>query len=368
MERTLFGTDGIRGEAGTEPMTPEMAVRLGRAIAYWFGAGQGRRPRILIGKDTRLSGYIFETALTGGICAAGGDVLLVGPMPTPGIAFLTQDMRADAGVVISASHNPFQDNGIKLFGPAGFKLPDETEAKIEALVREPGELDRWRPAPEALGKAFRIDDAAGRYVLACKRTFPRELRLDGLKIALDCANGAAYGVSPLVFRELGAEVFDYGVEPNGKNINEKCGSLHPEFIAKKVREHGADVGVALDGDGDRAIFVDEKGAVVDGDQVMAVCARQMLAEGRLAKKTLVATVMSNLALDKWMEKLGGKLERTPVGDRYVLEAMQKGGYSLGGEQSGHVIFLDHSTTGDGTVCALQVLAVMKRTGKPLSAL
>ncbi len=368
MQRRLFGTDGIRGVANQEPMTVELGVRLGRAVAYLFRNGSGRRPQFLIGKDTRLSGYIFENALSAGICSMGADVLLVGPMPTPGIAFLTQDMRADAGVVISASHNPYQDNGIKIFGPEGYKLPDQTEAQLEQLVLEGGEVDRWRPSSDALGKAHRIGDADGRYVLFCKQTFPKELDLDGVRIVLDCANGASYRVSPLVFRELGAEVFPIGTEPNGTNINEGCGSLHPGRMAAEVRGRKAQIGIALDGDADRAVFVDERGEIVDGDRILAILARQLLAEGKLAGKTLVATVMSNLSLDRFMKEQGGSLVRAPVGDRYVLEAMQQGGYNLGGEQSGHVIFLDHTTTGDGTICALQLLAVMKRSGKTLGQL
>lgn len=367
--RELFGTDGIRGVAGVEPMTAEMAVRLGRAVAVHFQNGSGHRPRILIGKDTRLSGYVLENSLVAGICSMGADVLLVGPMPTPGIAFLTHDMRADAGVVISASHNPFQDNGIKIFGPDGYKLPDETELELERHVFEADAFaERYRPEPGALGKAFRIEDARGRYVLSCKRTFPDDLDLEGVKIVLDCAHGAAYAVSPLVFRELGATVEACGVEPNGTNINDGVGSLHPEVVAGRVREIGAAIGIALDGDADRAIFVDERGEIVDGDKVMAICARHLIEEKRLKDNTLVATVMSNIALEKLMESLGGKLVRTQVGDRYVVEQMRAGGYALGGEQSGHVIFLDHATTGDGTVCALQLLAVMRKSGLKLSEL
>lgn len=368
VSRKLFGTDGIRGTANREPMTAELALRLGRAVAAVFRGRNGRRPEILIGKDTRLSGYLFENALAAGICSMGADVLLVGPIPTPGIAFLTQDMRCDAGIVISASHNPYDDNGIKIFGPQGFKLPDETEAKLEELVLNPQRLDALQPHGDKLGRAYRIEDARGRYVLSCKHTFPKSMDLDGVRVVLDCANGAGYAVSPRVFTELGAEVFAYGIKPNGLNINDNCGSVHPEQVAAQVREHRADIGIALDGDGDRTILVDETGAIVDGDKVMAICARHFLEEGMLAEKTLVATVMSNVALERFMSAQGGRLVRTPVGDRYVTEAMRQGGYNLGGEQSGHVIFLDHSTTGDGTVCALQVLAVMKSTGQPLSAL
>lgn len=364
MTRKLFGTDGVRGVANVYPMTTEIAMQLGRAAAHVFKEGE-RRHRLVIGKDTRLSGYMIENALVAGICSMGVDVLLVGPLPTPGISFITASMRADAGVVISASHNPYQDNGIKFFCRDGFKLPDELELRIESLLNN-GELDTLRPIADEVGKAFRIDDAVGRYIVFLKNTFPRDLDLQGLKIVLDCAHGAAYKVAPAVLTELGAEVIPLGVKPDGKNINAGCGSLHPEIMAAAVREQGADLGMALDGDADRVIFVDEKGDLVDGDHIMAICATHMLAEGTLKKQTLVATVMSNMGLDIALRKAGGRLVRTDVGDRYVVEAMRQGGYNLGGEQSGHMIFLEHNTTGDGILSALQLLAILQRSGQPLS--
>ena len=366
MEKKLFGTDGVRGVANIEPMTTEMAMNLGRAAAYVFKNGK-RRHRLVIGKDTRLSGYMIENALVAGICSLGVDVLIVGPLPTPGIAFITSSMRADAGVVISASHNPYQDNGIKFFSKDGFKLPDELELKIEDLILN-NRLDELRPIADEVGKAYRIEDAVGRYVVFLKNTFPRDLDLQGLRIVLDCANGAAYKVAPAVLEELGAEVIAIGIKPNGTNINDGCGSLHPEVMAEKVREYRADLGMALDGDADRVIFVDERGNEVDGDHIMAICGTELLKTGQLKKNTLVATVMSNMGLDIAMKKAGGKVVRTGVGDRYVVEEMVKGGYNLGGEQSGHMIFLDHNTTGDGILSALQVLAVIQRTGKRLSEL
>lgn len=356
----------MRGVANVYPMTTEIAMQLGRATGHIFKEGD-RRHRVVIGKDTRLSGYMLETALVSGICSMGVDVLLVGPLPTPGISFLTASMRADAGVVISASHNPYQDNGIKIFCRNGFKLPDEVEMRIEELIAS-HEIDALRPIADEVGKAFRVDDAVGRYIVFLKNTFPRDLDLLGLKIVLDCANGAAYKVAPAVFEELGAEVIALGVEPDGKNINAGCGSLHPEVMAAAVREHGADLGIALDGDADRVIFVDETGKEVDGDHIMAICATNMLAKGTLNKQTLVATVMSNMGLEIAMKRAGGNLLRTAVGDRYVVEEMRRGGYNLGGEQSGHMIFLDHNTTGDGVLSALQVLEVVQRSGKPLSEL
>jgi len=363
----LFGTDGVRGTANVHPMTAEMALLLGRAIAAVFPRRAKDRRRIIIGKDTRLSGYMFEDALAAGICSMGGDVIQVGPMPTPGMAFLTADMRCDAGVMISASHNPYQDNGIKFFSRDGFKLPDEVEDRIEALIGS-GELDSVRAAPDEIGQAKRIDDAEGRYVVFLKKTFPMDLTLDGLRVVLDCANGAAYKVGPLVLEELGAEVFKIGVEPNGRNINDGCGSLFPEKTAAKVRELRADVGIALDGDADRCVLVCEKGEVVDGDALLALAAKHMIERGALRGGSVVATVMSNLGLEKLLERYGVGLVRTQVGDRYVVEAMRNGGFNLGGEQSGHVIFLDHNTTGDGLVTALQALAVMKRRERPLSEL
>jgi len=365
--KKLFGTDGVRGVANVYPMTCEMAMQLGRAAAYIFKSAGKRRHRIVIGKDTRLSGYMLENALVAGICSMGVDVLVVGPLPTPGIANITSSMRADAGVVISASHNAFQDNGIKFFSADGFKLPDEIELKIENLI-ETNHIDSLRPTATEVGKAFRIDDAAGRYIVFLKNTFPQEMDLSGLKIVLDCANGAAYKVAPAVFEELGAEVIALGVKPNGTNINAGCGSLHPEVISAVVKEHQADIGIALDGDADRVIVCDEFGNEVDGDHIMAICATDMLRRNILKKKTLVATVMSNMGLDIAVRKAGGTVIKTAVGDRYVVEEMRKEGYNLGGEQSGHMIFLDHSTTGDGILSALQLLAVMRRAGKPLSEL
>ncbi|GAB4300670.1 MAG: phosphoglucosamine mutase [Desulfuromonadia bacterium] len=364
--KKLFGTDGVRGVANIEPMTVETAVQLGRAAAYLFKDGT-KRHRIVIGKDTRLSGYMLESALVAGICSMGVDVLQVGPLPTPGIAYITSSMRADAGVVISASHNPFQDNGIKFFFGDGFKLPDEMEIKIEKLL-ESGKIDRLRPTAKEVGKAFRIDDAVGRYVVFLKSTFPRDIDLSGVRLVLDCANGAAYRVAPAVFEELGAEVIVTGNRPNGTNINAGCGSLHPEVMCEMVKEHQADVGIALDGDADRVIFSDEFGNVVDGDQIMAICALDMLKQRRLKKNTLVATVMSNMGLDIALRQQGGKVIKTAVGDRYVVEEMRRGGYNLGGEQSGHMIFLDHITTGDGVLSALQLLSVMVRKGRTLSEL
>ncbi len=367
MEKKLFGTDGVRGIANIEPMTTEMAMQLGRAAAYVFKNGGERRHRLVIGKDTRLSGYMIENALVAGICSMGVDVLLVGPLPTPGIAFITASMRADAGVVISASHNPYQDNGIKFFSNDGFKLPDELELRIEDLILN-NRLDELRPIADEVGKAYRVDDAVGRYVVYLKGTYPRDLDLLGLRIVLDCAHGAGYKVAPAVLEELGAEVITIGASPDGTNINDGCGSLHPEVMAEKVREYRADLGIALDGDADRVIFVDEKGNKVDGDHVMAICGTEMLKAGKLNKDTLVATVMSNMGLEVAMKKAGGKVVRTAVGDRYVVEEMRRGGYNLGGEQSGHMIFLDHITTGDGILSALQVLAIIKRSGKRLSEL
>ncbi len=364
--KKLFGTDGVRGVANVYPMTTEMAMQIGRAAAYIFKDGN-RRHRLVIGKDTRLSGYMIENALVAGICSMGVDVLQVGPLPTPGIAYITSSMRADAGVVISASHNPFQDNGIKFFFKDGFKLPDEMELKIEELIFSK-KIDSLRPIATEVGKAYRIEDAVGRYVVFLKSTFPKELDLTGMRIVLDCANGAAYKVAPAVLSELGAEVIPIGVKPNGTNINAGCGSLHPEIMSEAVKEHRADLGIALDGDADRVIFVDEFGNSVDGDQIMAICATELIRQKRLRKNTLVATVMSNMGLDIAMRKAGGKVIKTAVGDRYVVEEMVKGGYNLGGEQSGHMIFLDHNTTGDGMLSALQLLAIIRRQGKTLSEL
>jgi len=368
--RKLFGTDGVRGVANTYPITTEIAMQLGRAIAFLVKKnvpGEDHDPRIVIGKDTRLSGYMIENALASGICSMGVNVLLVGPLPTPGIAFITTSMRADAGVVISASHNPFQDNGIKIFTRDGFKLPDAEEAIIEDLIFSK-KMDSLRPVAEEVGKAARIDDAKGRYIVFLKNTFPKRFTLDGIHIVLDCAHGATYGVAPHVFEELGAKVTSIGVKPDGKNINHDCGALHPEVMAELVRREGADLGIALDGDGDRLIVADEKGNIVDGDQIMAICAAEMLERQKLAQNTLVATVMSNIGLDLAMQRLGGKLIRTQVGDRYVVEEMLRNEYNFGGEQSGHLIFLKHNTTGDGILGALQLLISMKKTDRPLSEL
>jgi phosphoglucosamine mutase len=366
MARKLFGTDGVRGVANTPPMTPDLVTRLGMAVAARLRQ-HNRHTRIVIGKDTRLSGYMFETALASGITSMGADVWLTGPLPTPGIAFITSSMRCDAGIVISASHNPYQDNGIKIFARDGFKLPDEVEAEIEGMIESPG-LEGQRARPDDIGYNRRIEDARGRYVVYCKATFPAELTLDGLKIVVDGAHGAGYRVGPSVFEELGAKVFAIHTNPNGKNINADCGALHPETMAHAVREHEAHVGIALDGDADRLVLCDEKGEVIDGDAVMALCATRMLAEGRLNQNTLVTTVMSNLGLERAVKGAGGRVVRTQVGDRYVVEEMRKNGYNLGGEQSGHLVFLDHATTGDGIVAALRVLAVMVREQKPLSEL
>jgi phosphoglucosamine mutase len=368
MSKKLFGTDGVRGVANIHPMTTEIVMQLGRAAAYIFkDKDEKRRHRIVIGKDTRLSGYMIENALVAGICSMGVDVLLVGPLPTPGIAFITSSMRADAGVVISASHNLYQDNGIKFFDRTGFKLPDETELKIEDLIFSK-KIDSLRPVASEVGKAFRIDDAKGRYVVFLKAAFPKDLDLKGLRIVLDCANGAAYKVAPAVLEELGAEVISLGISPNGTNINAGCGSLYPQVLADAVIENRAHLGIALDGDADRVIFVDEFGNEVDGDHIMAICATDLLAKEQLAKKTLVATVMSNMGLDIALKKAGGQVVKTAVGDRYVVEEMLRHGYNLGGEQSGHMIFLDHNTTGDGMISALQVLAIMQRSGRRLSEL
>ncbi len=365
--RSLFGTDGVRGTANLHPMTASMALRLGQAAACVFRGRQDGGRRILIGKDTRLSGYMFEDALAAGISSMGGTVMQVGPMPTPALAFLTVDMRCDAGVMITASHNPYQDNGIKFFGSDGFKLDDAIERRIEELVFSE-EISSFLAPPDEVGPARRIDDAAGRYVVFLKNNFPKKHSLDGLRIVLDCANGAGYRVGPLVLDELGAEVFALGVEPNGRNINLECGSLYPEKTAEKVRELRADVGIAVDGDADRVVIVDEKGAILDGDVLMALCARDMLERGILKGGGVVATVLSNLGLERALANEGLDLVRTQVGDRYVVDAMRSGGYNLGGEQSGHVIFLDQTTTGDGLMTALQVLGAMVRKDRPLSEL
>lgn len=366
MRKGLFGTDGIRGQVNIFPMLPEIALRLGLAVGQMFRNG-AKRHRVVIGKDTRLSGYVFETALTSGFCAAGMDVYLVGPMPTPAISFLTRNMRADVGVVISASHNPFMDNGIKLFDSRGFKLDDEIEDRISEMVLSP-DADWQYPQPEDVGKAARISDSLGRYLVFLKNTIPPAMTMDGVRIVLDCANGATYKVAPLLFEELGAKVEEIGTEPDGLNINRKCGSLYPELMAHRVLETGADIGLALDGDGDRLIVTDERGKVLDGDQIMAICAQDLLDNNALPGKTLVATVMSNMSLEVFMQERGGRLLRTPVGDRYVVEAMRREGAVLGGEQSGHLIFMNHCTTGDGILAALQLLRIMREKGRPLSEL
>ncbi|PZQ96901.1 MAG: phosphoglucosamine mutase [Cereibacter sphaeroides] len=364
MVRKLFGTDGVRGTANTYPMTAEMALRLGAAAGRYFGrAGKGAR-RVVIGKDTRLSGYMLENALTAGLTSTGMNVLLLGPVPTPAVGFLTRSMRADLGVMISASHNPHQDNGIKFFGPDGFKLSDEAELEIEAMVEE----DNGLAEPERIGRAKRIDDGRGRYQEYAKTTFPSGLRLDGLKVVIDCANGAAYRAAPEVLWELGAEVIPVGVTPNGTNINLNCGSTHIDTAASAVVAHHADVGICLDGDADRVMILDQNGQVADGDQIMALFAARWAEEGRLNDGTLVASVMSNLGLERFLTARGLRLERAPVGDRYVVEAMRKGGWNLGGEQSGHIVMTDYATTGDGLIAGLQFLAEMARTGQPASDL
>ena len=365
-KRSYFGTDGIRGRANQHPMTAEVALRVGLAAGKMFMSSDDRRHLVVIGKDTRLSGYMIEPALVAGFASVGMDVVLFGPLPTPGVAMMTRSMRADLGVMISASHNSFQDNGIKLFGPDGYKLSDEKEAAIEALMDQG--LQEGLAGPERLGRVKRIDDAQARYVEIVKATFPRSKNLSGLRIVIDCANGAAYKVAPVALYELGAEVFPVGVSPDGTNINQKCGSTHPEAMIEAVKTYRADIGIALDGDADRLIVCDEKGQVVDGDQIMALIAADWAEHGRLQGGSVVATVMSNLGLERFLEGKGVGLERTKVGDRYVMEKMRSGGFNLGGEQSGHLILSDHATTGDGLVAALQVLAVMVQSGKPMSQL
>ena len=361
--RRLFGTDGIRGKANTDPMTAETALRLGQAAGIMFVRGSHRH-RVLIGKDTRLSGYMLEPALVAGFIGVGMDVHLVGPLPTPAIAMLTRSMRADLGVMISASHNPFEDNGIKLFGPDGYKLSDATEAEIEALMAS--DLSTRLSAPSALGRASRLTDAAGRYIEGAKATFPRGQTLDGMKIVIDCAHGAAYKVAPTVLWELGATVIPLGVSPDGFNINRDCGSTVPEALCRAVSEHGADLGLALDGDADRLLLSDETGRLVDGDQILALIAQSWHRAGRLRGGAVTATVMSNLGLQRFLGAQGLELRRTAVGDRYVMERMRADGLNLGGEQSGHIIMADYSTTGDGLVAALQVLAVLAEQRRPAS--
>jgi phosphoglucosamine mutase len=365
-KRAYFGTDGIRGQANKHPMTAEVALRVGLAAGKLFRSQDARRHLVVIGKDTRLSGYMIEPALVAGLTSVGMDVRLFGPLPTPAVAMMTRSMRADLGIMISASHNNFADNGIKLFGPDGYKLSDEQELKIEALMDEG--LQEGLATPRELGRVKRIDDAQARYVEIVKATFPRHLNLSGLRIVIDCANGAAYKVAPTALYELGAEVIAIGDTPDGTNINEECGSTHPEAMAKMVREYRADIGIALDGDADRLVICDEKGVVVDGDQIMAIIAGAFAKAGALKGGGVVATVMSNLGLERQLNGQGLSLERTSVGDRYVMQRMREGGFNVGGEQSGHLILSDFSTTGDGLIAALQVLAVMIQTDQPMSAL
>jgi len=362
--RKFFGTDGIRGTANAWPVTPEIAMRLGMAAATYFRKSDPRRHLVVIGKDTRLSGYMLEPALTAGFTAKGMDVVLFGPLPTPGVAMLTRSLRADLGVMISASHNSYQDNGIKLFGPDGYKLSDEAELAIEALMARP--LDEDLASPPDLGRAQRVDDAQSRYVEIVKSTFPRKLRLSGLRVVIDCANGAAYKVAPKALYELGAEVFAIGDEPNGFNINREIGSTDTRAMVDAVHRYRADIGIALDGDADRVVMCDEHGRIIDGDQLLGLIASSWKAHGRLSKNTVVATVMSNLGLENHLKGIGVKLERTQVGDRYVVSRMMEKGLNVGGEQSGHIVLSDFSTTGDGLLAALQVLAVMVETGKKLS--
>jgi len=363
----LFGTDGMRGKVNKYPITPEIALRVGMAAAIVLKKEHHGRNMVLIGKDTRLSGYMIESALTSGICSMGMNVTLVGPLPTPGIAFLTRALRIDAGVVISASHNPFYDNGIKFFSNNGFKLPDEIEARIEAMVKDDG-LERYRAKGENVGKAFRLDDATGRYIEYIKSTLRKGVSFEGMKVVVDCANGSAYKTTPWLLRELGAEVISIHDHPNGTNINDSCGSLHTEDLVKAVLKNKADIGVAHDGDADRVLLCDEKGRLVDGDQIMGMCAVEMHAKGDLRRNTVIATVMSNIGLEIFLKKHGIGLIRTKVGDRYVVEKMQTDDYNFGGEQSGHIIFLDHNTTGDGPITAVQVLDLMKERHVPLSKL
>ncbi len=362
----LFGTDGIRGLANTYPMSPDMVLRLGQAIGMYFGS-RHPKARILIGKDTRRSGYMLEQALCSGICSVGVDAFFLGPLPTPGIAYLTRGMRASAGIVISASHNPFHDNGIKIFSADGYKLPDDVEDELERLVQDP-DLASEAPTGDGIGTARRIEDAIGQYAVFLKEQFPKHLKLDGLRLVLDCANGAGYRVAPKVFSELGAEIFVIGDEPNGTNINEHCGALYPQNLREKVLLYKADLGIALDGDADRIVAVDEKGEIIDGDEILAACGVSMLKKGRLKNNTVVSTVMSNMGLDLALKKHKGHLLRAKVGDRYVMEAMRQGDHMLGGEQSGHLIFRDSSTTGDGVLAGLKFLEIMVEDSKKASTL
>jgi phosphoglucosamine mutase len=370
--KRIFGTDGVRGTANVEPVTAETALKLGRAAGHVFknletqARGRGRY-KIVLGKDTRLSGYMLENAISSGILSMGVDVLFIGPLPTPGVAYVTRSLRADAGIVITASHNPYDDNGIKFFRPDGYKLDDKIEFEIESLVFS-GRIENIRPTADAVGKAVRIDDALGRYIEHAKASFPRGMTLEGMRIVVDCAHGAAYKSSPCVLRELGADVITYGNQPDGKNINKDCGSMHPAYLCQKIWEHRADVGIAHDGDADRLILCDERGQLIDGDDIMAIAALDLLSQNALSEKTLVTTVMSNAGLIAAVEAAGGKVVRTPVGDKHVIDEMLRNGYNLGGEQSGHMIFRDFSSTGDGLVAALQVLRIMKARGEPLSRL
>jgi phosphoglucosamine mutase len=370
--KKIFGTDGVRGVANIEPVTAETALRLGRAAAHVFknlesqARGRGRH-KIVIGKDTRLSGYMLENAISSGILSMGVDVLFIGPLPTPGVAYVTRSLRADAGIVITASHNPYADNGIKFFRADGYKLDDKIEDQIEHLVFS-GEIETIRPTAEAIGKAVRIDDALGRYIEFAKSSFPRGMTLEGMRVVVDCAHGAAYKSTPCVLRELGAEVVVYGNQPDGMNINQDCGSMHPEQMCRKVREHNACIGIAHDGDADRVLLCDETGTMIDGDDIMAIAGLDMIAHGTLGEKTVVSTVMSNAGLDAVINQAGGKVLRTAVGDKNVIDEMLRNGFNLGGEQSGHMIFRDYSTTGDGLVAALQLLRIMKAKDAPLSKL
>jgi len=372
-QKRIFGTDGVRGTANVEPVTAETALKLGRAAAYVFAQLNprrtlaGARPKIVLGKDTRLSGYMLENALVAGITSLGVDVLVIGPLPTPGVAYITRSLRADAGIVLSASHNPYQDNGIKFFRHDGYKLDDQIEEKIEQLVFN-GEIDSVRPTANKIGRATRIDDALGRYVEFAKASFPRGMSLEEIRVAVDVANGAAYKSTPCVLRELGANVALAHNQPNGMNINDGCGSVHPEEIQRIVKLSGADVGITHDGDADRVLLCDENAEIVDGDEVLAIAALDLLPAGRLTQNTVVATVMSNFGLDETVAAHGGKVIRTKVGDRYVIEEMMKKNLNLGGEQSGHVIFRDFTTTGDGIISALQILRIMHQSGQPLSKL
>jgi phosphoglucosamine mutase len=368
----IFGTDGVRGTANVEPVTAETALKLGRAAAHVFknleaqSRGRGKH-KIVIGKDTRLSGYMLENAISSGILSMGVDVVFIGPLPTPGVAYVTRSLRADAGIVITASHNPYTDNGIKFFRADGYKLDDKIESEIERLVFS-GEVEKIQPSAEHIGRAVRVDDALGRYIEYAKSSFPKGLTLEGLKIVLDCGHGAAYKSSPSVLRELGAEVIAFNHQPDGKNINENCGSMHPEAMCRKVVEHGAHLGIAHDGDADRVLLCDEKGNLIDGDDIMAIAALELLAENSLAGKTLVSTVMSNAGLEAAIKQAGGTMLRTAVGDKNVIDEMLRGGFNFGGEQSGHLIFRDYGTTGDGLVAALQILRILKTKQTPLSRL